>query len=60
MGGLALSGGRGTIAGGLLGAAILIVIFNAALMFGLPVQLQIIIKGLVIVAAAAFYVGQGT
>jgi len=42
------------------GAAILIVIFNAVLMFGLPVQLQIIINGLVIVAAAAFYVGQGT
>ena len=60
MGGLALSGRRGTIAGGLPGAAILIVIFNAVLMFGLPVQLQIIINGLVIVAAAAFYVGQGT
>ena len=56
MGGIALSGGRGTIVGGLVGAAILIVVFNAVLMFGLPVQLQIIIKGLVIVLAAAFYV----
>jgi ribose/xylose/arabinose/galactoside ABC-type transport system permease subunit len=54
MGGIALSGGRGTIVGGLVGAAILIVVFNAVLMIGLPVQLQIIIKGLVIVAAAAF------
>jgi ribose/xylose/arabinose/galactoside ABC-type transport system permease subunit len=59
MGGIALSGGRGTIVGGLVGAAILIVVFNAVLMFGLPVQLQIIIKGLVIVAAAAFYVRRG-
>ncbi len=56
MGGIALSGGRGTIVGGLIGAAILIVVFNAVLMFGMPVQLQIIIKGLVIVLAAAFYV----
>ena len=44
------------IVGGLIGAAILIVVFNAVLMFGMPVQLQIIIKGLVIVLAAAFYV----
>jgi ribose/xylose/arabinose/galactoside ABC-type transport system permease subunit len=56
MGGIALTGGRGTIIGGLVGAAILIVVFNAVLLFGMPVQLQIIIKGLVIVMAAAFYV----
>jgi ribose/xylose/arabinose/galactoside ABC-type transport system permease subunit len=56
MGGVALSGGRGSIIGGLLGAAILIVVFNAVLMIGFPVQLQFIIKGLVIIIAAAFYV----
>lgn len=56
MGGISLSGGRGGIAGGLFGAAILVVVFNAVLLFGLPVQLQIIIKGIVIVLAAAFYV----
>lgn len=55
MGGVALSGGRGTIAGGLVGAAILIVVFNAVLQLGLPIQMQIIIKGVVIVIAAAFY-----
>jgi ribose/xylose/arabinose/galactoside ABC-type transport system permease subunit len=55
MGGVALSGGRGSILGGLLGAAILVVVFNAVLMIGLPIQLQIIIKGLVIIFAAAFY-----
>jgi ribose/xylose/arabinose/galactoside ABC-type transport system permease subunit len=56
MGGVALSGGRGSIIGGLLGAAILIVVFNAVLMIGFPIQFQIIIKGLVIIIAAAFYV----
>ena len=56
MGGVALSGGRGSILGGLLGAAILIVVFNAVLMIGFPIQVQIIIKGLVIVIAAALYV----
>ncbi|MDZ4394794.1 ABC transporter permease [Cypionkella sp.] len=56
MGGVALSGGRGTIPGALLGAAILVVVFNAVLLMGMPIQLQIIIKGVVIVVAAAFYV----
>lgn len=56
IGGVALSGGRGTIGGALAGAAVLVAIFNAVLLFGLPVQAQIIIKGIVIVAAAAFYV----
>ena len=60
MGGIALSGGRGTIVGGLIGAAILVVVFNAVLLIGMPIQFQIIIKGLVIVIAAAFYVRRTT
>jgi ribose/xylose/arabinose/galactoside ABC-type transport system permease subunit len=56
IGGVALSGGRGTIVGGLFGAAILVVVFNAVLMIGFPIEFQIIIKGLVIIVAAAFYV----
>lgn len=56
MGGVALSGGRGTIIGGLLGATILVVVFNAVLMLGMPIEFQIIIKGVVIIAAAAIYV----
>jgi ribose/xylose/arabinose/galactoside ABC-type transport system permease subunit len=56
IGGVALSGGQGTIAGALAGAAIIVVISNEVLLFGLPIQLQIIIKGVVIVFAAAFYV----
>lgn len=56
MGGVALSGGRGTIMGGLFGAAILVVVFNAVLMIGFPIEFQIIIKGVVIIGAAAIYV----
>jgi ribose/xylose/arabinose/galactoside ABC-type transport system permease subunit len=56
MGGVALSGGKGSIFDGLVGAAILVVVFNSVLMIGLPIQFQIIIKGLVIIVAAAFYV----
>jgi ribose/xylose/arabinose/galactoside ABC-type transport system permease subunit len=56
IGGVALSGGQGTIAGALAGAAIIVVISNEVLLFGMPIQLQIIIKGAVIVLAAAFYV----
>ncbi|WP_284777928.1 ABC transporter permease [Agrobacterium sp. lyk4-40-TYG-31] len=56
MGGVALSGGRGTIPGALAGAAILVVLSNAVVMIGMPVQLQIIVKGVVIIAAATLYV----
>jgi ribose/xylose/arabinose/galactoside ABC-type transport system permease subunit len=55
LGGIVLSGGRGTIVGALVGAAILVAIGNAVLLFGLPIQFQLIIKGLVIVAAAALH-----
>jgi ribose/xylose/arabinose/galactoside ABC-type transport system permease subunit len=53
LGGVALSGGRGAITGALVGAAILVVINNAVLLFGLPIQVQLIVKGIVIVIAAA-------
>ena len=56
MGGVALSGGRGGIPGAVVGAAILVAIFNLVLLIGAPVQFQTIIKGVVIVVAAAFYV----
>ena len=55
MGGVALSGGRGTVAGALLGVAILVVISNLVLLIGLPIEMQLIVKGLIIIAAAAFY-----
>jgi len=59
LGGLALSGGRGTILGALVGAAILVAITNAVLLFGLPIQFQLIIKGIVILIAAALHVRTG-
>jgi ribose/xylose/arabinose/galactoside ABC-type transport system permease subunit len=55
IGGVALSGGRGSLPGALAGAAILVTVFNAVLLFGLPVQFQIIIQGFVIILATAFY-----
>ena len=58
IGGVALSGGRGTLPGALAGAAILVAVFNAVLLFGLPVQFQSIIEGLVIIVATAFYARQ--
>ena len=55
MGGVALSGGRGSIVGALLGALILVMIFNVIVIMGLPVQAQFVVKGVVIIAAAAIY-----
>ena len=56
MGGIALTGGRGTIGGALVGVLILIVIFNLVLLLGMPVEVQYIIQGVIIVVAAAFYI----
>jgi ribose/xylose/arabinose/galactoside ABC-type transport system permease subunit len=55
IGGVSLKGGRGSIPGALAGAAIIVVIANEVLLLGLPIQLQIILKGIVIVLAAALY-----
>ena len=55
MGGIAISGGRGSIVGALLGVLILIVMFNAVILLGLPVQVQMILKGVIVIAAAALY-----
>lgn len=55
MGGVALSGGRGGVIGALLGVAVLIVISNLVLLLGMPIEAQLIIKGIIIVGAAAFY-----
>jgi ribose/xylose/arabinose/galactoside ABC-type transport system permease subunit len=55
IGGVSLKGGRGSIPGALAGAAIIAIVSNEVLLFGLPIQIQIIIKGAVIVIAAALY-----
>jgi ribose/xylose/arabinose/galactoside ABC-type transport system permease subunit len=60
MGGVAISGGRGSIVGALLGVVILIVMFNAVILLGLPVQVQMILKGVIVIAAAALYLSAGS
>jgi ribose/xylose/arabinose/galactoside ABC-type transport system permease subunit len=56
VGGVVLGGGAGSVLGALLGALILIVLFNIVLILGLPVEGQLVIKGFIIVLAAAVHV----
>jgi ribose/xylose/arabinose/galactoside ABC-type transport system permease subunit len=56
VGGVVLGGGAGSVLGALLGALILIVLFNIVLILGLPVEAQLVIKGFIIVLAAAVHV----
>ena len=55
IGGIALTGGKGTVWGAAAGALILILIFNIVIILGLPVQAQMIIKGVIIIIAAALF-----
>ncbi len=55
MGGVALSGGRGNVFSALMGVAVLMIINNLVLLLGFPIETQLIIKGVIIVGAAAFY-----
>lgn len=55
MGGASLKGGQGSVLGSLLGALVLVMIYNIVLIVGLSVEFQFIVKGAIIVIAAAFY-----
>lgn len=55
IGGIALTGGRGSPVNSVLGAIILVVTFNFVVIMGLPVQAQLIIKGVVIIVAATAF-----
>jgi len=55
VGQVSLQGGRGSILGALTGAAMIVIIANEVLLLGVPIQFQLIIKGAVIVIAAALY-----
>lgn len=55
MGGVSLSGGRGTVLGALIGAFVLTEIFNIALLLGFPVQFQWVVKGVIILLAVTVY-----
>jgi ribose/xylose/arabinose/galactoside ABC-type transport system permease subunit len=55
VGQVSLQGGRGSILGALTGTAMIVIIANEVLLLGVPIQVQMIIKGAVIVIAAALY-----
>ena len=55
MGGVALSGGRGNVTGAMLGVVVLMVTSNIVLLLGFPIEMQEVIKGIIIIGAAAFY-----
>ncbi|WP_323010672.1 ABC transporter permease subunit [Paracoccus sp. (in: a-proteobacteria)] len=47
--------GRGSVVNSVLGAIILVLTFNFVVIVGLPVQAQLIIKGVVIIVAATLF-----
>ncbi|RYH11381.1 ABC transporter permease [Tropicimonas sp. IMCC6043] len=53
VGGTALSGGRGTIPGALVGSLMMGMLSNGLILMGLSVSWQMIIKGLIVLAAVA-------
>ena len=55
MGGASFAGGKGGLFGTLAGVLVLIVIINLVLLLGLPIHFQLIVKGLIIIAATSFY-----
>lgn len=58
IGGVALTGGSGKLSNALFGAAMLVLISNAILLFGIPIQAQIILNGVIVLAVAALYSGR--
>jgi ribose/xylose/arabinose/galactoside ABC-type transport system permease subunit len=59
IGGIALSGGSGTLLGATIGTLVLIVLFNITVILGFPIQAQLVIKGIIIILAAAMFVRAG-
>jgi ribose/xylose/arabinose/galactoside ABC-type transport system permease subunit len=55
MGDASFKGEKGGIFGSLAGVLVLIVIYNLVLLLGFPIQAQLVVKGLVIILAASFY-----
>jgi ribose/xylose/arabinose/galactoside ABC-type transport system permease subunit len=55
MGGTSFAGGRGGVAGTIVGVLILTMLYNLVLLLQLPVQVQYIVKGGAIVLATSFY-----
>lgn len=55
IGGAALSGGKGSVPGALLATLILVSLFNIVVILGLSADIQFVIKGALIILAAAVY-----
>lgn len=53
IGGASLSGGRGTVVGAVLGVAILVLIKNGVSLFGVPVEMQYVLIGALLIANVA-------
>jgi ribose/xylose/arabinose/galactoside ABC-type transport system permease subunit len=55
VGGAVLGGGKGRISGTIAGVVLMAILLNLVLLLGLKVEFQLVIRGLVILAAVAFY-----
>lgn len=55
VGGTSFVGGRGTIGGTVAGVLLITILYNIVLILNLPVQVQLIVKGLVIIGAVLMY-----
>jgi ribose/xylose/arabinose/galactoside ABC-type transport system permease subunit len=55
IGGTSLFGGRGGISGTVAGVILMTILLNLVLLLGLPVEVQFILKGLVIIVAVTLY-----
>jgi len=55
IGGSVLTGGKGTVWGSLAGSLMLAILYNLVILLGLDVDMQRIVKGLVIIGAVALY-----
>lgn len=55
IGGIAPTGGRGSVVNSVLGAIVLVPAFNFVVIVDLPVQAQLIIRSVVIIVAATLF-----
>jgi ribose/xylose/arabinose/galactoside ABC-type transport system permease subunit len=55
IGGAVLTGGKGNVWGSLAGSLMLAILYNLVVLLGLDVEMQRIVKGLVIISAVALY-----
>ncbi len=55
MGGTSFAGGRGGVMGTIVGVLIIIMLYNLVLLLHLPIQVQYLVKGAIIILATSFY-----